>query len=351
MTVAYGHATRQRLRGGAHQAGISRGYCALLVAAVCMLAQPVLAAEPRQGGEPALDVLQSIQTAARELDYSGVYTYQQGTVMLSSRIVHLVDGTGERERLELLDGAPREFLRHNDVTQCLIPEKKLVVLERRRGDRFPALILGDGLGISEHYQVSVLPSPHRIASRECTMIELLPKDEHRYGYRLCADTKTHLLLKAQTISPEHGLIDQISFSSLQMGDKVAPEQLVTGWDTKNWQVLETPMSPVDLAEKGWRIPFPPGFQAVTQVTRPMKRGRKVSQLVLTDGLAAISVFIEPHDAGRAGPPANGMASAGAMNIFQARIGDHWLTALGEVPAETLRGIAEHTEYVPQAGHQ
>ncbi|MDS1140957.1 MucB/RseB C-terminal domain-containing protein [Pusillimonas sp. SM2304] len=332
--------------------GMSRACYVLLVAAACLMMQPALAAQeqPPAAGQ-TLQMLQKIQAAARELDYSGIYTYQQGAMMLSSRIVHMVDGTGERERLELLDGEPREFLRHNETTQCLIPAKKLIVMERRRGDRFPALILGAGQSIPDHYDVDVQPSPHRIANRECTVIELRPKDGHRYGYRLCADTKTHLLLKAQTISPEHGLIDQISFNSLQIGDKVAPEQLASSWNTKGWQVLETPMSPVDLSKNGWRIPFPSGFEPITQVSRPMTPGRKVSQLVLTDGLAAISVFIEPYSPDRRGPPANGMASAGAMNIFQARIGDHWLTALGEVPADTLRSIAEHTEYVPLAGHQ
>lgn len=330
--------------------GINRKYGILLMAAMCMLAQPAWAAEPQQGAAPSLEILEKIQSAARTLDYSGVYTYQQGAVMLSSRIVHLVDGTGERERLELLDGAPREFLRHNEVTQCLIPEKKQVLIERKRGDRFPALILGSGQSIPEHYRINILPVPHRIASRECTVVELLPKDTQRYGYRLCADNETYLLLKAQTISADHGLIDQVSFNSLQLGDQVKPEQLVSDWNTKNWQVVETSMDPVDLAANGWRIPFPAGFQPVTQVSRPMKQGRKVSQLVLTDGLAAISVFIEPYDPDRPELPANGMASAGAMNIFQARIGDHRLTALGEVPADTLRGIAQSTEYVPRADH-
>ncbi|HLR78544.1 MAG TPA: sigma-E factor regulatory protein RseB domain-containing protein, partial [Burkholderiaceae bacterium] len=62
-------------------------------------------------------LLRDMQTAARELDYAGIYTYQQGVMMVSSRVVHLVDGTGERERIEILDGAPREYIRHNDTIQ------------------------------------------------------------------------------------------------------------------------------------------------------------------------------------------------------------------------------------------
>ncbi|MCC2595155.1 MucB/RseB C-terminal domain-containing protein [Pusillimonas sp. MFBS29] len=349
MSIMCRQAAGRRRSGATFQHwGLSSIYGVFLIATACLLAQPVLAAEAGQKAPQTLEILQKIQAAARTLDYAGVYTYQQGPVMLSSRIVHLVDGTGERERLELLDGAPREYLRHNEVTQCLIPEKKHIVIEQRRGDRFPALIMGSGEGIAEHYQINVVPTIHRIANRECTMIELLPGDSHRYGYRLCIDNETNLLLKAQTVSAEHGLIDQISFTSLQLGDKVEPGQLVSSWNTKNWQVVETVMEPVDLAANGWRIPFPPGFQPVTEVSRTMQRSRKVSQLVISDGLAAISVFIEPYGSGPE-PPANGMASAGAMNIFQARIGGHRLTALGEVPAGTLRDIVERTEYVPGAG--
>src|SRR3546814_16251586 len=87
--------------------------------------------------------------------------------MGSSRIVHMVDGTGERERIEMLDGAPREYLRHNEVTQCLMPEKKAVIIERRRGDRFPALILGEDKNITENYKINAKRSEERRGGKEC----------------------------------------------------------------------------------------------------------------------------------------------------------------------------------------
>ena len=58
-------------------------------------------------------LLSRIQQAARKQDYAGVFMYQQGETIQSSRLVHVLDGTGERERLEILDGQPREYLRHN----------------------------------------------------------------------------------------------------------------------------------------------------------------------------------------------------------------------------------------------
>ncbi|NGM87416.1 siderophore-interacting protein [Parapusillimonas sp. SGNA-6] len=328
-----------------------RLYHIFLLSAACVLAGPAVAADAADAGaqQQQLALLRKAHDAARQLDYSGVYTYQQGSVMVSSRIIHLMDGTGERERIEILDGAPREYLRHNESTRYLVPEKKLVITERRRADRFPALLLGDGSGIPVHYDIRVGPSRDRVAGRECALIELVPRDSHRYGYSFCTDIKTHLLLKAQTIAPPHGVIDQIVFTSLTIGDQVNPKDLESRWNIRDWKVLQSAMAPVDLAAGGWRIPAPPGYQPLTQVTRPMKGGKPVSQLVMSDGLAAISVFIEPFSPDRDDAVGDAAIHAGAMNIFRTRIGDFWLTTLGEVPAETLRDIAQRTEYVPLAG--
>lgn len=328
---------------------MGQAYSAVWLAVGCLF-PPTSAWAAEAAPEQTLAVLEKIHKAARQLDYSGVYTYQQGQVMSSSRIIHMVDGTGERERIEILDGMPREFIRQNDVTQCLFPEKKTVVIERRNGERFPALLLAGGKEVPAHYDVRPQAAVGRVAGRECGIVELIPRDGLRYGYRLCVDTKTDLLLKLQTLNAERQVLDQIAFNSIQVGDKVESSLLASNWNLKDWTVVEPSMSPIDLAKNGWRIPFPQGFQPITQVQRHMKRGA-VSQLVVTDGLAAISVFIEPFEQDQKGQNVNAVVNAGAMNIFRTRVGDHWLTALGEVPPETLQSIAERTEYVPLAQSQ
>src|SRR3546814_7415040 len=62
----------------------------------------------------------------------------------------------------------------------------------RRFDRFPGLLINDGRNIPAHYVVKKNKRPNRIAGRECTMIELTPKDHERYGYRYCSDAKTEI---------------------------------------------------------------------------------------------------------------------------------------------------------------
>ena len=332
---------------GAHRATARRHCLPLLVALAGALAGTCARAEaPADAADSIVAVLQKVQDAARTNDYAGVFTYQEGALLQSTRVVHMVDGTGERELLDTLDGPPREFIRHNEQVQYLIPEKKLIVILPRRGDRFPGVLLGDGKSIPAHYTLSRDGHESRVAGRECNMLELRPRDAARYGYRLCTDTATSLLLKAQTLDPHHGVIDQVSFTSLHVGPGISADELNSHWKTQGWRVHQASVEPVDLSKQGWRIPAPPGFQAVTQVTRSMRAGRQVSQLVLSDGLAAISVFIEPMGPAHDAVPPKGAVHKGAMNIFGTRIGDHWLTAIGEVPVDTLRDIAQRTEYVP-----
>lgn len=319
----------------------------LVLFAAFWLAQPLLAeAEPADSQPEQIALLLKMQAAARELDYSGIYTYQQGVIMTSSRVVHLVDGTGERERIEMLDGEPRELVRHNDMIHSLLPRRKIVVIEQRRGERFPSLLLGDGGSVAQHYDVVVLSEPERVAGRECTVVMLRPRDVYRYGHALCVDTKSHLLLKAQTVTASNEVIDQVAFSTLTMGEDVADDRVSASWNTENWHVIETPMVAIDLAEKGWRIPRPPGFEVITQVSRPLRADEFVNQLVLSDGLAAISVFVEPYDPDRHLASGQGGVHKGPLSVFRKRIGDFWLTTLGQVPADTLRDIAERVEYVP-----
>jgi sigma-E factor negative regulatory protein RseB len=80
-----------------------------------------------------------------------------------------------------------------------------------------------------------------------------------------------------------------------------------------------------------------------EVRRTMGSGREVGQVVFSDGLAAISVFIEPLG----GPSQNpGEATKGLINILAREDGGHWLTVVGEVPSATIRQVADSVEFHP-----
>jgi len=293
-------------------------------------------------------LLQQIQQAARELDYAGVFSYSNSAGVQTMRLVHVIDGKGERERLESLDGPEREYLRINDVTQCLIPERQVIILEQSRNDRFPALLTGNTEKIDQYYQMQVRDKK-RVGGRECQEYTLTPLDEWRYGYHICVDTEHNLLLQTQTIAmrAEPTIVNQTAFASLTVGGAAIQSQaLDSDWKHKEWRVIAANRENVDLAATGWRIPSPAGFVAVSEISRFMRSERQVAQLVLSDGLASISVFIEPVDSYSQRLKADPGSKKGSIHLFRKRIGDYWLTATGEVPLATLHYVGNGAEFVP-----
>jgi len=320
----------------------------LAFAMFCLMAVAARAQSPSPAASvDSTGLLQRIQASARELDYSGVFAYQQGPSMQSSRITHIYDGKSERERLELLDGQPLEFLRKDDEIQCLLPQKRAVLVETRTArDRFPGLMIGNAEQLIEHYDVSVAPEPERVADRDCQVITLRPRDGDRYGYRLCADNSSGLLLRAQTLSAEDDVVEQVAFIALQVGADVDRKQLKPRWKTDNWRVVRTQLNPVKLADLGWTVGEPSGFHKMMEVQRSMGGKPDVKQVMLSDGLAAISVFIEPYSDTH--PRQVGPGARGAIHVVGRRLGDHWITVLGEAPLSTIQQVADSISHTPAA---
>jgi len=323
---------------------------AWVVIAAGAQAQVASVTTPASQSLPAADskLLSQIQRAAHSLNYAGVFTYQQGGAIESSRLAHGFDGQNETEKLELLDGPAREYLRLNEDVQCLIPEQKTVLLEKQRGDRFPGLLLSNTQSIDENYSVRPLSQPMRVAGRTCQLIDVVPRDAARYGYRLCADIETGLLLKAQTVNAEGRVIEQVAFTEIVIGRAIAKDLLKPSWSTAGWNVLEPVQKTIDLKSLGWDIRAPAGFAPTSQFQQLFSENKVVQQMVLSDGLATISIFIEPYQNERSEYKPHGAAQVGSVNLYGVKIANFWLTVLGEVPASTLEKFAQSIQYVPGA---
>lgn len=297
------------------------------------------AADAADGRSPE-QWLQVVQQAARRLDYSGTMVYQQGAEVRMSRIVHIFDGKVSHERLQPMDGRPREFIRSADEVKCLIPEARRVVIERRsRAESFPGLAATATADLLQHYSVKVA-GRERVGGFDCQVIEIQPRQPDRYGYRLWVDRATGLLLRSQTVDARGEVLEQMAFAEVRIGG-VDREQLKPSWPTDGWKVDEAAHRPVDLKEQGWRLVPPSGFKPLYTVRRPMASGPAV-QAVYSDGLASLSVFIEPA-AASAGSEA--LPQRGPINAYARRIGDSVVTVVGEIPADTARAVAQAAERV------
>jgi len=297
-------------------------------------------AAPLQQPE-ALALLQKIADAARKLNYSGTFVYQHGDQVETSRIVHFVDSGNEYEKLETLDGPRREVIRNNDEVLCYYPDAKIVRSDKRVARRtFPALLPEQLSSLTEYYEIRMGES-ERIGGFDSQALVLEPKDGMRYGHKFWADTASGLLLKARMLSERHNVVEQFSFTQLSIGAGVTREMVQPSFNIRfpEWRLDRFANNTISEIESGWTVRnFPPGFRKVLEMRRT-KQGNAVlvTHMVYSDGLAAVSVFIEP--AATRQRISEGLSQQGAINIYTRTLNDQVVTVLGEAPATTVMQIA------------
>ena len=302
-----------------------------------------IARAQQTSSDDAVQWLSKIYKATQSLSYTGTFVYQQGEHSETSRIVRRVGEHGSVEKLEALDGAPREVLRTDDGVKCYLPGRRTVKVDRQGHRRaFPALLPAKISALEQHYVISK-GEITRVAGYECQAILLTPKDDLRYGYKLWADAQTGMLLKAVTLDEKGKPIEQFTFTQLAIGpvprSEVQPPQTPA-----NWHVEDADVMPVNLEATGWSVaPDIPGFKKVVEVKRRLHQTRQVDQVVYSDGLAAVSVFIE-LETGGGKMQRLGLSSMGAINIYTRRVADHLVTVVGEAPARSVRRIADTVQF-------
>lgn len=322
---------------------------ALVFAAGALLGNPVAAQDSRARTD--VQWIQAVRQAAQRVNYHGTVVYQAGGEMRSSRITHMFDGTYSHERIQTLDGKPREFIRRrsaaSDQVQCFIPETRRVVVEQRNVEEsFPGLSSASPEEILERYTLK-LGDIDRVAGVECQMLTLEPKDTARYGYRLWVDRASGLLLRAQTLNDRREVIEQIAFTDVRIGERIDRAKLRPSWSSEGWSVERSDYRKADLSQHGWLVPAPSGFRKTREVARRIG-GSEAMQAVFSDGLATVSVFIEPNSLVSATasqmPSGDAMQIHGPTSAFSRRVGDSLVTVVGEVPPSTVRAVAGSVEF-------
>lgn len=325
-------------------------WCVLVAGLVLGAAHVRAEAERPLDARQMQGLLRSIQSAAQSLDYSGTFVHQQGGTFRASQISHMMSGKDELEKLEVLDGKPKEYLRKNDQLTRYLPESRQMLVEQRitRGV-FPAILTGTDVELPRYYSARLTAEGDRVAGVACQVITLVPDSPLRYTYRLWTDQKTSLLLRAQTLDAAGKVVEQISFTNITIG-KLDPAAVAPTYsNTTGWSRREAAISvAADLS--GWQVAAPPGFRKIQAVRHVISgasgtvvaanNAREVSQLVYSDGLAAISVFVEPDEPSRT----EGEMQQGAMHIVGRRKDGYWLTVMGEVPLMTVRQVINSMRY-------
>jgi sigma-E factor negative regulatory protein RseB len=287
--------------------------------------------------------LERMNQALTTRNYDGTFSHWHGGQVEMLRIIHRVQDGTVSERLASLDGSGREFVRTGASLSCYLPDKRTVVVEQRPPEEslvgFPAVTDQT----ASFYDIREVGRT-RLNRRDTHIITVSPKDEYRYGYRLWIDDSTAMPLKTQLCDTHGHVIEQIVFASLTLPSRIPDSAFKPEVSTEGFQWLrnENPPPGAAAATLAWSaMRLPPGFRMSGRSAQTLPGSTDpVDHLVFTDGLASVSVFVEPQHAARAGEsPIPEAAEVGSSSAFSTVIDGHKITAVGEVPPDTVRFIA------------
>ena len=280
-------------------------------------------------------------------NYDGGFFHVHGGRVETMRIIHRVRDGSVMERLVSLDGSGREFVRTGTELVCYLPDKRTVLVERRPQE---TTLLGNLPRFDQSTQ-GFYDLKHveraRLMGRDTRVIAVLPKDGFRYGYRLWIDEATTMPLKTQLCDARGNVMEQIQFANLSLPRDIADAEFRPQVDTEGYKWLRQDARQERVAAGGasivWRaLRLPPGFRLTLRAAQAMPGSEgPVEHLVFSDGLASVSVFVEMSPDGKS--PMTGPARVGSSSAFSTTVSGHQVTAVGEVPPETVRFIANSVE--------
>jgi len=315
---------------------IMRGATFLL--SLSLLVMPLQGFANNRGGD-VRDWLQRMVNAVHSLNYEGTFVYLHSNQLESMRIVHNADGDNEKERLISLNGVPREVIRDNASVTCIAPDAKSVSIANRVGTYgFRAVFAADISKLSHLYDFHMLGEA-RVADRPAMVLAIVPRDAFRYGYRIYLDMEHALPLKTDMLNRSGEALSQLMFTQLQVhtGKREIETISLEGKEHYRWE-LQKPIKTLQQTNASrWSFrDLPEGFQVTLYSRRnAAQNGDEVDHFVLSDGLASLSVYVEPA----ADDDLRGSSNMGTINAFGSVRDGFQVTAVGEVPAMTVEHIA------------
>jgi sigma-E factor negative regulatory protein RseB len=292
--------------------------------------------------EDARQMLERMNTAMSQMDYQGTFVYVQGDDIETMRITHVADEKGVRERLYAVSGEPREILRDSGGVRWILANDQSVFQDPGFNLSFFPELPTDQRNLADDSYVLKVGREARIAGHQARNLQIIPRDGYRYGYSLWLETQTDLLLKWELIDSDRKPIAKLMFTDIRIGTEVDVKELKPTRELRKFKTVETQL-PAGRghasASPRWQPgKLPPGFHLTAHRFFGEKGSGVFEHLVYSDGLAAVSVYIEsmmPDTKQRTGP-----SQLGTTNAFSRTDDEMLITVVGDVPAITVKSIGD-----------
>lgn len=301
----------------------------------------VALATPAFADEQARLLLTRMSEALATRNYSGTFVHSVGGQDDHLRIAHRVRDGRVSERLGPADGVGREVVRDGDEITVYLPDRRLAVIERRaRNEPLLGTLPQFGPDVERWYELQRQGRDVQVLGGGAQVIAVRPRDRYRFGYRLWIDERTHMPVRTELLDDAGRAIERVEFSALELRRDIPDDEFEPVVDATGFRWVRQAPQPAT-RELPWRVAAaPPGFKvAATQYQSFQGSSAPVPHLVVSDGLASVSVFIEPGQPDGAKPRKSGVGRMGASSAYTMTVDGHQVTAVGEVPTATVQAIA------------
>jgi sigma-E factor negative regulatory protein RseB len=306
-------------------------------------------------GDDVLSWLDRMSDATKSLNYEGTFVYLHDGELETMRIIHGSDEDGEHEKLVSLNGTAREIIRDNDHVTCILPDSKAVVVDKSRPKKSFTTSLPVSFDSLKDNYVFQMDGEERIAGRAARIIFIKPRDNHRYGYRLWVDTVTGLLLKMDQVNEQGHALEQMMYTELTVVDHIDASRILPSiaGQEYTWSREQDDDVKHEKTQDMWIVSqAPKGFMLSHSNLHKMSGDKNsVSHIMLTDGLASVSVYIDNVGSSKEKKMLQGTSQMGAVSAYGRFMGDYHITVVGEVPPDTVRLIGNSIERAQHVSHK
>ncbi len=298
--------------------------------------------------------LQKMIKAEHSASYRGTFVYRHQNEMVAMNIVRAKGDHGMTEYLSSQNGAPGEVIRNPHYVQCLIPDSEVPL----QSDN-PQIVntaeksLRDRIDEIGHYYQLTLAEVSRIAGRASQKLVITPLDQYRYGYRMWIDQQSGVLLKSEHLAVNGEVLEQMIYSNIEVFGETIPldVQLMLNELSDRTPPDKAPLKQPpsnDHDTQNWAVKFiPTGFELASYRRSTTPPQLPFEHIVFSDGLAAVSIFIEKQEKNGM---FNGVSQRGAMNAYFAENDGFQVVVMGEVPLETLELIGKSVHHTAVNSH-
>ena len=287
-------------------------------------------------------ILEKSAKASQQLNYEGVFHSQSSSESNSTHVIHANIDNKEYCLLKMLDGAPNEVFCSGDMVY-VTSQDGLLIKKRKNQFLFPSVLPSDIKHLKKNYQLS-FGEKKRVADRMAQHIELKAKDNLRFNYHIWIDDKNLLPLKLIVTNNKNKTIEQSTFTTIAFTEVIDKDIFEKNINLSKIYVAKNKFVENYVSNKFWNLKeLPSGFKEVDLISRRVNGLNLLDyQIIFSDGLAYVSLFIRPITRGT--EPKEGTVEIGPTNISARYQDGYQIMSVGVVPPETVNTFSGALEF-------